>query len=52
MISTIKIERNQFTDEKTAKILLVGDSMISGINERRITQKNNVKVSFFQGATT
>ena len=34
------------------KPLIVGDSMLSGIDERRITQKSNIKVRLFPGATT
>ena len=32
--------------------LIVGDSMLSGIDERRITQKSDIKVRLFPGATT
>ena len=37
-------------EKKTA--LIVGDSMLSGIDERRITQKSDIKVRLFPGATT
>ena len=31
---------------------MMGDSMLSGKDQRRITQKNNNKVRLFPGATT
>ena len=46
-------KKNSTLTEKRSKIVfLVGDAKLFRVNAKRITQKNNVKVRFFPGATT
>ena len=45
-------KKSTLTEKRSKIVFLVGDSKLFGVNAKRITQKNNVKVRFFPGATT